>query len=132
MGSHYELFQAEGVNPTLYSYIVGDVTITLARMLDAASAGQILIGDFLVQLPDADESAGPRQLVEAVLGEIAGLKNLKIADYVIGRIIHHWSGMDEDRASHIFVDKHGQDLRMASLELEVALGSDTLRLGAPF
>lgn len=132
VGSHYELFQAEGVDPTLYSYIVGDVTITLARMLEAASAGQIFMGDFLVQLPDADEPVGPRQLVESVLGEIAELKSLKIADYVMGRINHHWSGMDHDRASHIVVDKHGQDLRVASLELEVALGADTLRLGAPF
>jgi class 3 adenylate cyclase len=132
VGSHYELFQAEGVDPTLYSYIVGDVTITLARMLEAASAGQILVGDFLVQLPDADEPVGPSQLVEAVLGEIAELKSLKMADYVLGRINHHWSGMNDDRASHIVVDKHGQDLRVASLELEVALGSDTLRLGASF
>jgi class 3 adenylate cyclase len=51
IGSHYELYQAEGVNPTLFSYIVGDVTIELARMLDMALPGQVFIGDFTVDLP---------------------------------------------------------------------------------
>jgi hypothetical protein len=48
IGSHYELYQAEGVNPTVFSYIVGDVTIELARMVDLAQPGQIYIGDFEV------------------------------------------------------------------------------------
>ena len=129
IGSHYEMFQAEGVNPTLYSYIVGDVTITLARMLAAANAGQIFMGDFLALLPDGDELVGPRQFVEAALREIATLKGLKIADYPIEQISHHWSGMDGDRASHALVDKHGQGLRVGALELEVVLGSNKLCLG---
>ncbi len=31
VGSHYEFYQAEGLNPTTFSYIVGDVTIELAQ-----------------------------------------------------------------------------------------------------
>jgi hypothetical protein len=46
IGGHYELYQAEGVNPSVLSYIVGDVTIELARMLDLAQANQLLIGEF--------------------------------------------------------------------------------------
>ncbi len=46
IGGHYELYQAEGVNPSVFSYIVGDVTIELARMLDLARANQVLIGEF--------------------------------------------------------------------------------------
>ncbi len=46
IGGHYELYQAEGVNPSVFSYIVGDVTIELARMLDLAQANQLLIGEF--------------------------------------------------------------------------------------
>ena len=34
LGSHYELSQAEGINPTVFSYIVGDVTIRLARLIE--------------------------------------------------------------------------------------------------
>jgi hypothetical protein len=46
IGSCYEFFQAEGLNPTMHSYIVGDVTIELARMIDRALPGQILVGEF--------------------------------------------------------------------------------------
>ncbi len=46
IGSHYELYQAEGINPTVFSYIVGDVTIELARMVDLAQGRQVLVGDF--------------------------------------------------------------------------------------
>ncbi len=50
VGSCYEFHQAEGLNPTIHDYIVGDVTIELARMIDAAMPGQILVGDFLARL----------------------------------------------------------------------------------
>lgn len=46
VGSSYEFHQAEGLNPTLYNYIVGDVTVELARMIDRALPGQILVGEF--------------------------------------------------------------------------------------
>ena len=52
VGSCYEFHQAEGLNPTIHDFIVGDVTIELARMIDAALPGQILVGDFLAELPD--------------------------------------------------------------------------------
>lgn len=50
IGSCYEFHQAEGLNPTIHDFIVGDVTIELARMIDAAMPGQILVGDFLAEL----------------------------------------------------------------------------------
>ena len=50
VGSCYEFHQAEGLNPTMHDFIVGDVTIELARMIEAAMPGQILVGDFLAQL----------------------------------------------------------------------------------
>jgi hypothetical protein len=50
VGSCYEFHQAEGVNPTTHDFIVGDVTIELARMIDAAMPGQILVGDFMADI----------------------------------------------------------------------------------
>ncbi|MGI9273158.1 MAG: hypothetical protein ACR2QT_15400 [Woeseiaceae bacterium] len=50
VGSCYEFHQAEGLNPTMHDFIVGDVTIELARMIDAALPGQILVGEFLADL----------------------------------------------------------------------------------
>ncbi|SVC38827.1 uncharacterized protein METZ01_LOCUS291681, partial [marine metagenome] len=50
VGSCYEFHQAEGLNPTIHDFIVGEVTIELARMIDAACPGQILVGDFMTNL----------------------------------------------------------------------------------
>ncbi len=56
VGGHYEFYQSEGLSPTVYSYIVGDVTIELARMVDHALPGQVLLGDFRVPVHDSEES----------------------------------------------------------------------------
>jgi len=55
IGSCYEFHQAEGLNPTIYNYIVGDVTIELARMIERALPGQILVGEFEADLPAGPE-----------------------------------------------------------------------------
>jgi len=52
VGSCYEFHQAEGLNPTIHNFIVGDVTIELARMIEAAYPGQILVGDFMADISD--------------------------------------------------------------------------------
>lgn len=54
IGSSYEFHQSEGLNPTLYHYIVGDVTVELARMIDRALPNQILVGDFHVAINRGD------------------------------------------------------------------------------
>ena len=54
VGSCYEFHQAEGLNPTVFSDIVGDVTIELARMIERALPGQVLVGDFQANLPGDD------------------------------------------------------------------------------
>ena len=50
VGTCYEFHQAEGLNPTIHNFIVGDVTIELARMIEAAMPGQILVGDFMANV----------------------------------------------------------------------------------
>ncbi|HUD96632.1 MAG TPA: hypothetical protein VMO24_03755 [Woeseiaceae bacterium] len=61
VGSCYEFHQAEGLNPTIHDYIVGDVTIELARMIEAAVPGQILVGDFLADLGGASNGHAETQ-----------------------------------------------------------------------
>jgi len=46
IGSHYEYFLTDMLNPSLNSFIVGDMTIELARMVGKALPNQILIGNF--------------------------------------------------------------------------------------
>jgi hypothetical protein len=58
VGSCYEFHQAEGLNPTTHDFIVGDVTIELARMIDAALPGQILVGDFMADIEVVNDIGG--------------------------------------------------------------------------
>lgn len=51
IGGSYEFHQPEGLNPTIYAYIVGDVTIELARMIERALPDQIMVGDFKAEMP---------------------------------------------------------------------------------
>ena len=59
VGSCYEFHQAEGLNPTMHDFIVGDVTIELARMIEAALPGQILVGEFI-----ADHTGDSKDLTQ--------------------------------------------------------------------
>jgi hypothetical protein len=61
VGSCYEFHQAEGLNPTMHDYIVGDVTIELARMIEAALPGQILVGEFLANHSQASPDPAQAQ-----------------------------------------------------------------------
>ncbi len=64
VGGHYEFYQSEGLSPTTFSYIVGDVTIELARMIDKAKPGQIVVGYF--QTPMLDKDTGKTVRINAV------------------------------------------------------------------
>lgn len=54
VGEHYEFHQVEALNPTTFSYIVGQVTIDLSRMIEKALSGQILLGDFEIEVGDGE------------------------------------------------------------------------------
>ncbi len=64
VGSHYEFYQEEALSPTRFSYLVGDVTIELARMIDKALPGQFLVGDFSV--PMHDDEGGGGEVIDSV------------------------------------------------------------------
>ena len=53
VGEHYEFYQVEALNPTTFGYIVGQVTIELSRMIEHAMPGQILLGDFNLEVSNA-------------------------------------------------------------------------------
>jgi DNA-binding transcriptional regulator YdaS (Cro superfamily) len=66
VGSSYEFHQAEGLNPTLYNYIVGDVTVELARMIERALPGQVLVGDFRAGMLSAEADGGDMAVIDSV------------------------------------------------------------------
>ena len=53
-GSHYEYYRSGGAQSEASSYIVGDVTVNLARLLSQARSHQLLIGSHVRELGPAD------------------------------------------------------------------------------
>lgn len=139
-GSHYELYQAEGVNPTVFSYIVGDVTIDLARMLDNARSHQILVGDFstLVQasgnnLQDSRELGAP-EFVRYCNGRLGAVRGVQLSGKSIAGMRCSLTGDrsgTEPGAVRRFrvVDKHGLSRHAYNLQLTIELQDQTLELG---
>jgi hypothetical protein len=119
VGACYEFNQAEGLNPTTHDYIVGDVTIELARMIDAALPGQILVGDFLADL--TDENFDPVQsqahldavtFLQRAQGNLSKLSGLEFSGEKVTAIKCYLTG-EEMGAGHFNIrrlhikDKHG-------------------------
>lgn len=132
VGGHYELFQAEGINPTVFSYIVGDVTIKLARMLAAAEPGQVMLGDFLTALPEQEGLHDAGELLVEAIDELLELSNLQIGGHSLKSItVKPGScGSEQPRPIQI-VDKHGLEQTATNLEIDVCMGSETMALGIP-
>jgi len=141
IGSHYELYQAEGINPTVFSYIVGDVTIELARMVDKAQPRQVLIGSFECDMPSRERSGvmlpvrvktpGFVRSCNRDLGVIAGIT---LAGKTVTGIDCQLTGEDPaDTAVEpgriTITDKHGLHHYAYNLEVAVHLEGDRLALG---
>jgi len=116
VGGHYEFYQAEGLNPTTYSYIVGDVTIELARLIERALAGQIVLGDFQVPVPDAATGEMVRidavEFIERTQETLSSLEGLSLSGEAIDAIKCYLTGaqnIDGDFTikKYRVTDKHG-------------------------
>ena len=117
VGGHYEFYQSEGLSPTIYSYIVGDVTIELARMIDRAMAGQVLVGDFLVPMQDrqtgGSERIGSAQFMEHAQRTLSHLEGLVLSGDEIEDIRVYLTGEKRDDGEfgikkYRIADKHGR------------------------
>lgn len=120
VGSCYEFHQAEGLNPTTHDFIVGDVTIELARMIDAALPGQILVGDFMadIEIENDKGEVAVQPNVDAVTfmqraqGNLSRLSGMELSGERVTAIKCYLTG--EDMGSGQFnirrltiKDKHG-------------------------
>ena len=142
VGSHYEFSQAEGLNPTTFSFIVGDVTIELARMLESARSGQILIGDFVTRVPTSTrdgayliEVDSPR-FVDRVRKSLNRLKGVELSGEEIESIHCFLSGETgasggETVKRFRVTDKHGRSRNTFNVRINIrtARGKQVL-LGA--
>ncbi len=146
IGGHYELYQAEGVNPTVFSYIVGDVTIELARMVDLAQAHQILIGDFHCESPSwkpvtqtqATGRVAPMISAPAFVSTcnrgLPALQGTQLSGKAVNTLACHLTeGLDQAEKSiprrFRIVDKHGLSRNAYNLQITIELEGQHLSLG---
>ena len=145
VGSHYEFYQAQGVNPTMFSYIVGEVTIELARIVESAASGQIYIGDFTTSMPTSSRESAflievdSGRFVERARKHLASLKGVELSGEGIESIHCFLTGETSvvgGESIHRFkiTDKHGLSRNAYNLRVNIQmtqgrpilLGSNTL------
>lgn len=141
IGGHYELYQAEGVNPSVFSYIVGDVTIELARMVDLAQAHQILIGDFHCEQAGwggtgirSITAASAPSFVGACNRELFAVRGTQLSGKTIQAMSCHLTeGVEQGEKSSPrrfrIVDKHGMSRYAYNLQIEINLEGRSLSFG---
>lgn len=135
VGDCYEYFQAEGARPGTGSYIVGDATIELARIVEKALPYQILIGDFAADTSrvGAKDDTGfdaPRFLRKAQQ-RLRVFENVNLSREKVVAIKCYLTGHElEDGSYNVcryeFSDKHGFNHMVynAKVNLHRANGSE--------
>jgi hypothetical protein len=132
-GSHYEYYMSGMAGAEAGGYIVGDVTISLARLVSKALSGQLLVGESYIKLGEDDQKW--KQMVDG--DEIDSLTFLVIAQNTLakftgvpipnGRIAEakvNFTGprLSEDSFSirkYYVTDKHGLDHGCYNAKLDI-------------
>jgi hypothetical protein len=113
VGEHYEFQQVEGLNPTNFSYIVGQVTVDLARMLERALPGQILLGDFTFRFGSNAIERGMRfdtlDFVENTRATLNQLNGLDISGGRVEKIRCYLTGQNLGGGRYLVNRFHVQD-----------------------
>ncbi|MBI3045648.1 MAG: hypothetical protein HYY78_22805 [Betaproteobacteria bacterium] len=128
VGEHYEFYQVEALNPTTFSYIVGQVTIDLSRMIAKALPGQILLGDFGIEVGDGTVGPAVRydtlDFVEKTAVSLDQLHGLEVAGDRIGQIRCYLTGQRVSgerypvNRYHIR-DKHGTERTVYNAKINI-------------
>ena len=115
VGGHYEFYQSEGLSPTIYSYIVGDVTIELARMIDKAIPGQVMVGEFHVSALDQKTEKILKidtiEFLERTQETLSNLRGLVLSGDAVDSINCYLTGDKKDDGTfsikkYLITDKH--------------------------
>jgi len=129
VGSSYEFHQSEGLSPTLYNYIVGDVTVDLARVIERAMPGQIFVGDFRAEMPTGPTDAESRivesaDFVDLAMRNVEQLAGLELSGERVDAIRCYLTGTKlengEFTVRRITVnDKHGIARRVYNAKVNI-------------
>jgi class 3 adenylate cyclase len=116
VGPHYEFYQSEGLSPTLASYLVGEVTIALARMVTGAMPGQVLLGDFVADVLESRTGRtlrlGTVDFVERMREAVWNLSGIPVAGEAVREIRCYLTGPPAGDGAYAVnryavADKHG-------------------------
>lgn len=140
IGTSFEYFQAHGVSPVFHSYMVGDLTIELARMIGAALPAQALIGDFQTELAYVDAPENTRRVdapmfVAAASERLDALQDVILSREKIGEMrCYLTGGQRSDGKFNInrygIEDKHGIKHQVFNAKLNIhTSGGRSIYLG---
>jgi hypothetical protein len=128
VGSSYEFHQSEGLNPTIYNYIVGDVTVELARMIERTMPGQILVGDFRGEMPGTEAEPGPMidsvDFVELAMRKAEQLEGIELSGERVDAIRCYLTGTKLTNGQFsvrriVINDKHGISRRVYNAKMNI-------------
>ncbi len=126
IGEHYEFHEVEAPSPTTFSYIVGPVTIDLARFLAHAPAEQIVMGNFEATV--GGKRTGTAKFVEDAAGSLDQLVGLRVAGDQVRNIRCYLTGpAGADGkfavASYVIRDKHQLEHSVYNAKINIHLAS---------
>jgi EAL domain-containing protein (putative c-di-GMP-specific phosphodiesterase class I)/CheY-like chemotaxis protein len=142
VGPHYSYHQVEGLDPRGHDYIVGHVTIGLARMAAKCLPGQILVGDFTRPTDLDTDPTNPLEFVINADGAFARYNDIRLHGRTVTGIRCYLTGEARDEGEfdvtrYRIRDKHGLDHHVFNQKFNVYLTDeptasaevDTLYLG---
>jgi len=136
IGSNFEYNQVDVLTPTIVSYIVGDLTINMSRMIDKALPGQILIGSFIKALNGEAmaEENGLKRINAPIFMSLAQRRVKQLSDLVpSGERVNDislyltgikGSGENYNVKRYRLRDKHGKSHNVFNAKLNIALSDE--------
>lgn len=137
IGSHYTYRQPTEGGERGGEYIVGDVTISIARLIDKARGGQILVGDFFRLDETVNQWISPDAFVERVASALGRIDDITTPNGRLDHFAFYLTGPRDDdgrfRTQVLkVVDKHGFAHLCYNAKLNVHfLGGEPLYFGLP-
>jgi hypothetical protein len=107
IGSHFSYHQVEGTTPRGFEYIVGEVTITLARIIAKALPGQILVGQFQRDLGGTAGSIETLGFMARAEQMAASLSGLDVGHAGLVGLRSQATGPSDRAVIYRIGDKHG-------------------------
>jgi len=122
IGSHFLYHQPRRDGSNGGAFIVGDVTIQVARLIGTALPEQMLIGDFARPLGLGHSHCDTETFLTAVSERLANIPELRVLGYRIDRIAFYLTGPRAADGRHrptliTITDKHGFEHRCYNAKL---------------